>query len=84
MYSKLISPVDVGALHERLYAGEIFLFEDLPAMQAVVQFTRAFLEEAFQPHAPPQVHHRLTREQQIDTFAALGKAFTRSAQAKRL
>lgn len=84
MYTPITTPVDAGTFHQQLYSGEVFLLENHPAMQAVVRFTREFLEHAFHPHAPPEIHRHLTREQQVETFASLGKEFTRSAEVKRL
>jgi Phytanoyl-CoA dioxygenase (PhyH) len=84
MYTQITAPVDAGALHERLYAGDILLFRDLPAMHALVAFARGLLERAFQPHAPPMIHAQLSVEQQAQIFAAAGKEFTRSAAVKEL
>jgi hypothetical protein len=84
MYTQIVAPVEAGVLHERLYAGQILLFRDLPAMHALVASARGLLERAFQPHSPPLIHAHLSVEQQAQIFAAAGKEFTRSAAVKDL
>src|SRR5580692_11289231 len=84
MYTQITPPVDAGSLHKRLYAGEIFLFRDLPAMRSLVAFARGLLDRTFHPHAPPLVHSHLAAEQQAQAFNAAGREFTRSADVKDL
>jgi len=84
MYTQITSSIDAGALHERLYAGEIFLFRDFPAMRCLVAFAQELLERAFHPHAPPLGHSCLAAERQAHIFAAAGKEFTRSPEVKAL
>jgi hypothetical protein len=84
MYTQISTPTDAGALHERLYAGEIFLFRGLPAMRSLVAFAQGLLERAFHPFAPPLVHSHLAGEQQARIFAATGREFTRSPAVKDL
>jgi hypothetical protein len=84
VYTQITLPVDPDALHKRLYAGEIFLFRDLPAMRSLVAFARGLLERTFHPHAPPLVHSHLAGEQQAQAFNAAGREFTRSAAVKDL
>ena len=84
MYSQTSTPVDVREFHQRLYAGEIFLLRNLPAMQALVLFARQFLKRRLDSHEPPNIHSELKREDQLSTFATLGREFTRSPEAKQL
>jgi hypothetical protein len=84
MYTPITKSIDAGALHERLYAGEIFLLSDFPAMRSLVEFAQALLERAFHPHAPPVIHSHLAGDRQAEMFAAVGKEFTRSPEVKRL
>jgi len=84
MYTQMTGLVDADALHERLYAGDILLFRDLPAMHSLVAFARGLLERAFQSHAPPLIHAHLPGEQQAQIFAAAGRDFTRSPAVKDL
>jgi hypothetical protein len=84
MYTQITTPIDAGTLHERLYAGEIFLFRDLPAMRSLVAFAQGLLERAFDPHAPPVIHSQVAGERQAEIFAAAGKEFTRSPALKSL
>jgi hypothetical protein len=84
MYTQLTTPLDAGALHERLYAGEIFLLRDLPAMRSLVALAQGLLERAFHPHAPPVAYAQLPAERQTEIFAAVGQEFTRSPEVKGL
>ncbi len=84
MYTQITTPVDTETFHQRLYAGEIFLFRDLPAMRSLVAFAQELLVRAFHPHAPPTVHSQLAGEQLAQIFAAAGREFTRSPAVKEL
>jgi hypothetical protein len=70
--------------HERIYAGQILRLEGIEALRDLVAFTRSFLEDAFAPHAPPEIHRHLSEEAQADAFAALSRDFSRSGEVKRL
>ena len=84
MYTQVARSIDAAALHERLYAGEIFLFRDLPAMRSLVGFAQQLLERAFHPYSPPLIHSFVAAERQAESFAAAGREFTRSADVKSL
>ena len=56
MYTDFPPGSDADALHAALFAGAIARFQALPEMQAIVAFTRAFLEERLAPHEPVRLH----------------------------
>lgn len=84
MYSPLALPGTARHFHDRVYAGDILLVADLPAMTALVEFTRAFLEDALHPWLPQHIHRHLNHEQQTVLFAKCQNEFARSAEIKRL
>lgn len=84
MYTEPAAPLDPGAFHGRIYGGEICRFEGLPAMRALIAFTRDFLENALRPHHPTEIHLHVDHTGQIELFAATERQFSRSAEAKRL
>jgi hypothetical protein len=85
MYTALPLPVPSShAFHDRIYAGDILRFDGIPALTELVSFTRAFLEDRFFPHAPPQIHEHLSHEAQVETFSACARAFGQLAEVKRL
>ncbi|SEE49737.1 hypothetical protein [Pseudomonas migulae] len=84
MYSPLALPATARHFHDRIYAGDIMLVADLQPMTALVEFTRAFLEEALHPWPPQHIHRYLSHEQQTVLFAKCQNEFARSAEIQRL
>jgi len=84
MYSPLALPGTARHFHDRIYAGDIMLVADLQPMTALVEFTRAFLEEALHPWPPQHIHRYLSHEQQTVLFAKCQNEFARSAEIQRL
>jgi hypothetical protein len=85
MYASLPFPLPGSdAFHDRIYAGDILRFEGIPALTELVSLTRTFLEDAFFPHAPPQMHEHLSHEAQVETFSACAREFGQLAEVKRL
>jgi hypothetical protein len=70
MYMTAKAPYPPREFHDRIYAGEILRFQAFPEMRSLMEFTREFLEDAFFPHAPPEIHKYLSHERQLADFAA--------------
>ena len=64
MYSSLQIPGSARQFHDRIYAGDIIRITELPAMAALVALTRAWLEDALHPWAPPEIHRYLSHDEQ--------------------
>lgn len=84
MYSPFAFPGTARHFHDRVYAGDIMLVSDVQPMTALVEFTRAFLEDALHPWPPQHIHRHLNHEQQTVLFATCQNEFARSAEMQRL
>jgi hypothetical protein len=84
MYATVPLPCDPEEFHRCIYAGAILRLDGTTSFAAIVAFTRRFLENAFAPHPPPEIHRHLSHEEQVETFAALSRDYARSAEVKRL
>ena len=82
MYSSLQRPGSARQFHDRIYAGEIIRIAELPAMTALVALTRAWLEDALHPWAPPEIHRYLSHDEQTLRFAQCQNAFARSKEVR--
>ena len=82
MYSSLQIPGSARQFHDRIYAGEIIRIAELPAMTALVALTRAWLEDALHPWAPPEIHRYLSHDEQTLRFAQCQNAFARSKEVR--
>ena len=82
MYSSLQRPGSARQFHDRIYAGEIIRIAELPAMAALVALTRAWLEDALHPWAPPEIHRYLSHDEQTLRFAQCQNAFARSKEVR--
>ena len=82
MYSSLQIPGSARQFHDRIYAGEIIRITELPAMAALVALTRAWLEDALHPWAPPEIHRYLSHDEQTLRFAQCQNAFARSKEVR--
>ena len=84
MYSPFAVPGSARQFHDRLYAGEILRINEAPAMLALVEHTRAMLEEALLPWPPTHMHRHLIHEQQAVLFAKCQGAFAGSREIQGL
>ena len=82
MYSSLQIPGSARQFHDRIYAGDIIRITELPAMAALVALTRAWLEDALHPWAPPEIHRYLSHDEQTLRFAQCQNAFARSKEVR--
>lgn len=82
MYSSLQIPGSARQFHDRIYAGEIIRIAELPVMTALVALTRAWLEDALHPWAPPEIHRYLSHDEQTLRFAQCQNAFARSKEVR--
>ena len=83
MYIDLAAPAKPAAFHDRIYAGEILRFRNVAPMHDLVAFTRGFLEDAFAPHIPIEIHRHLSHSEQAESFALRERAFAQSEEVKR-
>jgi hypothetical protein len=68
----------------RLYRGEIFVYDRLPAVEAFAAFTRHMIETTLAPHDPRHVHEALTPRELAPPLGRLKPAFTHHPEARRL
>jgi hypothetical protein len=69
---------------ERLYAGDIFVFSPAPAVLALADFAREFLEEAFHPWHPTEAQYHMPVERFVEIFAPLKPRFIHHPRTKEL
>jgi hypothetical protein len=69
---------------QRLYAGEIFVYDRVPAVEKFATFTRGLVEEALAPHDPRHVHEKLTPEELAPLLGKLKPAFTHHPESRKL
>lgn len=84
MYIDVTQRLDQRTFHDRIYAGDVLRFGALQPMRELVDFTRAFLEEAFAPFLPAEIHRHLTHAAQTESFGQRQREFARSPEVKRL
>ena len=84
MYSEIPYPVIPRYFHDHIYQGDIFKFANLPAMLSLVNFARAYLEDAFYPYIPIEIHNHLSHEQQTEIFAKVERDFSQSQEVQSL
>ncbi|WP_245444938.1 hypothetical protein [Pseudaminobacter soli (ex Li et al. 2025)] len=84
MYASITQSLQPRDFHDRIYAGEVLRLGELQPMHELVDFTRAFLEEALAPFSPVEIHRYLSHQQQTERFGQLQRDFSRSPEVKRL
>lgn len=84
MYTSIAQPPRPRDFHDRIYAGQVLRLAGLRPMRELVAFTRAFLEDAFAPFAPVEIHRHLTHGEQTESFAQRQRDFARSPEVRRL
>ncbi|GAA2847647.1 hypothetical protein EDC40_108128 [Aminobacter aminovorans] len=84
MYSNVTQALGPRVLHDRIYAGDILRFGTLASMTDLVSYSQAFLEDAFAPFAPVEIHRHLSHDQQTESFAQRQRDFARSPEVRRL
>lgn len=80
----IIAPVSARVFHDRLYAGDVLRFAGLPEMRAIVTFTRGFLEDAFRPHDPTEIHRHLASADLVENARTCSRAYSRSREVTEL
>jgi K+-sensing histidine kinase KdpD len=50
----------------------------------LIDFTRTFLETAFHPYCPQDIHRHCSHAEQVECFASRENEFSQSREAKRL
>jgi hypothetical protein len=84
MYTVTKPPLDPIAFHTGIYRGEIFKFESVPAVSALIAFTRELLAAELHPFEPPLIHRHCDHNAQVEMFARCEKAFSGSRQVRDL
>jgi hypothetical protein len=69
---------------ERLYAGEIFVYDRVKAVEDLAAFTRDAVEKVLAPHDPRHVHEALSPEDLAQILGKLKPAFIHHAESRRL
>lgn len=68
---------------ERLYAGDLVIHTDSPAVRDLVGFTRAFVEDAFGGLSPETAQHEMPVEEYARILADLKPAFIHHPESKQ-
>ena len=82
MYDDLAPPLDVDALHARLYAGAIARFAPLEGMAAVLAVTQGFVEDALAPHPPTEIHRHHDQAALAALLAETQRGYANLPEAK--
>jgi hypothetical protein len=69
---------------QELYAGNIVLYSQRPAVAAMVEFTRALIVEAFAPLDPLTAQYEMTAEKNAELLGVLKPKFIHHETSKRL
>lgn len=77
-------PLVPRVMHDRLYGGEVLHFDDLPQMGEIVALTRSFLEDAFRPYAPTDMHRHLASAEFAEVARSRSREYGRLGEVKRL
>ncbi|MEO5325619.1 hypothetical protein PV773_20125 [Mesorhizobium sp. CC13] len=84
MYTNVQPAFSPRDFHDRVYAGEVLRFATLRPMRDLAEFTRGFLEDAFAPFKPVEIHRHLSHEEQAESFAQRQRDFARLPEVRRL
>lgn len=84
MYTDVARALDQRVFHDKIYAGDVLRFGQLKPMRELAAFTQAFLEDAFAPFVPIEIHKHLSHQEQTESFAQRQRDFARSPEVKRL
>lgn len=84
MYTTVTLPASPRAFQDRIYAGEVLRLDGMPAFEKLIAYTHDYLEGAFHPHHPTEIHAHLTHSEQVERFGAVSRDFTRADEIKRL
>lgn len=67
-----------------IYAGEIFEYRGFAEMRAIIDFTRAFLEQQLAPFPPTEIHRHLAADELADRLKAVSKRYRTESRLKPL
>lgn len=68
----------------RLFRGEIFVYDQIKAVEEFAAFTRDLIEKALAPHDPRHVHEALSPEELAPILGKLKPVFTHHPESRRL
>src|SRR5215469_13685843 len=77
-------PRDDEAWRKLIYNGDIIILSPTPEMLALVEHTRAMIEEAFAPLDPRHAHQSLAVERCVEILSVLKPSYIHHPQTKRL
>ena len=84
MFTELKKPLPARAFHDRIYAGEMFCFRQLPEMRAIMAASQSHAETCLAPLHPTRAHNDLSREALIDTFGAYRRSYHKNEDVQAL
>ena len=84
MFTELKKSLPARAFHDRIYAGEMFCFRQLPEMQAIIAASRSHAEACLALLHPTRAHNDLSREALVDTFGAYRRDYHKNAAIQAL
>ncbi len=77
------SNVSDAERREKLYDGELFVYNATPSTLALCEFARTLCEDAFAPYHPTEAQHHMPVEQYVEILAELKPKFIHHPEAKQ-
>jgi hypothetical protein len=68
----------------KLYAGDLFVYSPRPSLQALADFAREMVEEAFAPHNPLTAQYDMPVERFVEIFGPVKPRFIHHPETKKL
>jgi hypothetical protein len=85
MIGLILNPAhDDEQRRERVFKGDILIYNGLPGLMALVEHSKAMIAEAFAPHDPETAQYEMTVEEFIRRVAPLKSGFTNGQKTKEL
>ena len=84
MFTELKKRLPSREFHDRIYAGEMFCFRQLPEMQAIIAASQSHAEACLAPLHPTRAHNDLSRAALIDTFGAYRRKYHKNEDIQSL
>lgn len=73
---------DADRWHERIFLGEIALFDELVSASNLVSVTRGFVEEELAPYPPVEIHKHLDIAKLIQVLSAAQRRYMQLSEVK--
>ena len=84
MFTELTKPLPARAFLDRIYAGEMFCFRQLPEMRAIMAASQSHAETCLAPLHPTRAHNDLSRKALIDAFGVYRRNYHKNEDVQAL